>query len=298
MSTGVQGSSLDEWLRLSAQWIGSELEAHVPLSNEEPQRLHEAMRYSLFGAGKRIRPALLRLVCEHLGGAASDAVDAAMAIELVHTYSLVHDDLPCMDDDDLRRGRPTCHVVFGEDMAVLVGDALLTLAMEMLAREESARSAKWAAVLARAAGSRGMVGGQVLDVMSAEGEADVARVARIHQMKTAALFSAAAEMGAISAGGAQADCRTAAEYGRALGLCFQATDDLLDVTGDAATLGKTPGKDEAMHKATLVAVLGMEGARAEARRQGELAKDCASRLCGSKSELLLALVERVLERSA
>ena len=261
------------WLEEGRAWAERLLEAALPPEDEPPARLHAAMRYALLGGGKRLRPALVRLVCTELGGRAAAAERPAVALELVHTYSLVHDDLPAMDDDELRRGRPTVHVAFDEATAILVGDALLTLAFEVLGADERGR--EHARVLSRAAGSRGMVGGQVLDLSlalddAALGEGGLAALEDMHRRKTAALFRAACEMGAIAAE-RESERAGAAAYGEAVGLLFQAVDDLLDATGDAATLGKTPGKDAALARPSLVQALGL----ASARERAALACDAA-----------------------
>jgi farnesyl diphosphate synthase len=237
----------------------------------------------------------VRLVAAHFGAGERDAVLPAVAIELVHTYSLVHDDLPCMDDDDLRRGRPTCHRVFGEALAVLAGDALLTHAFELLARS-SVRPSQMVAALARGAGPLGMVGGQALDLSADAGAVTRARVEEIHAKKTAALLAAAAELGAHAAGASDADVASAHAYGKALGRTFQAIDDVLDVTGDAATLGKTPGKDARENKPTLVAALGIEGARTEADRlAGEVRERAAAMGC-REGDLVFDLAQYLRER--
>ena len=256
---------------------------------EAPPRLVEAMRYALLGTGKRLRPALLRLVCAHFGGRDEAAELPAVAVEFVHTYSLVHDDLPCMDDDDLRRGRPTCHKVFGEALAVLAGDALLTDAFALLARIP--RGAEHVAALARAAGAEGMVGGQVLDLDPGSALAE-----EIHRRKTAALLGAAAEMGALCAAQADEAAARARQFGIALGRAFQATDDILDVTGTSASLGKTPGKDQRAAKPTLVAALGLEGARSRARELAGAARTAAQGLGARPGDLLVELVDLVLDR--
>jgi len=256
---------------------------------EAPPRLVEAMRYALLGTGKRLRPALLRLVCAHFGGRDEAAELPAVAVEFVHTYSLVHDDLPCMDDDDLRRGRPTCHKVFGEALAVLAGDALLTDAFALLARIP--RGAEHVAALARAAGAEGMVGGQVLDLDPGSALAE-----EIHRRKTAALLGAAAEMGALCAAQADEAAARARQFGIALGRAFQATDDILDVTGTSASLGKTPGKDQRAAKPTLVAALGLEGARSRARELAAAAKLAAQGLGEGPGGPLHGLVDLVLDR--
>ncbi len=292
-------AGLPRWLEESRRWTEAALEELVPGGDARPSRLHEAMRHALFGGGKRLRPALVRLVCRELGGSDNAARAPAAAVELVHTYSLVHDDLPCMDDDRLRRGRATVHVAFDEATAVLAGDALLTLAFEVLASEESPRGSELALVLARAAGSRGMVGGQVLDLtLEAAPEGALELLADMHERKTAALFEAAAEMGAIAAGAARTARTRAAAFGKALGLAFQAVDDLLDVTGDAATLGKTPGKDAALERSTLVSVLGLAHARARAEELSGAALARAGELASRRGTEVLELVEYVLARRA
>jgi geranylgeranyl pyrophosphate synthase len=297
MSSPPEAPALVDWLAETRNWADSQMERALDTLDLGPSSHGEALRYALMGSGKRLRPALVRLICAQVGGQDEDAAPAAVAIEMMHTYSLVHDDLPCMDDDDLRRNRPTVHKVYGEAEAVLVGDGLQSLAFEWLARAPHASAQ--VSILARAAGPAGMVGGQSLD-LAATGRGnsvDADGVRRIHASKTAALISAAVEMGAV-AGGAPEDQRAGlARYGRGLGLCFQAVDDLLDVTGDARTLGKTPGKDQADQKATLVATMGLEGARAEARslagetREAGLAAGCPD------GGLALALVDYLLGRT-
>ncbi len=295
MSEGIV-LDLADWLEESRVWAESALERHVDPVDTLPPRLHEAMRYALFGGGKRLRPALVRLMATHLSGNDEVAELPAVALELVHTYSLVHDDLPCMDDDELRRGRPTCHVVFGEALGVLAGDALLTKAFELCSRAEPVQAQAYTRVLARASGSVGMVGGQVLDLESKGTDPELVR--SIHSMKTAALFSAAAEMGAISAGADDETRQQASQFGELLGLAFQATDDLLDVTGDAATLGKTPGKDAQLERLTLVRALGFESAQEEAARLAAAAEKAARELKGQHSERLGSLIRYVLSRRA
>jgi farnesyl diphosphate synthase/geranylgeranyl diphosphate synthase type II len=223
-----------------------------------------------------------------------------VALELVHTYSLVHDDLPAMDDDELRRGRPTVHVAFDEATAILVGDALLTLAFEVLGGDEHGR--EHARVLARAAGSRGMVGGQVLDLSLAlpdegEGERELAALEDMHRKKTAALFRAACEMGAIAAE-RTAERERCAAYGEAVGLLFQAVDDLLDATGDAATLGKTPGKDAALARPSLVQALGLARAKERAAAACATARERARALASGPGRPLHDLPDFLLARRA
>ncbi len=276
------------WLEETRAWTERLLERELE-REDVPPRLLEAMRYALLGPGKRLRPALLRLTCRHFGGADEAAELPAVAIEFVHTYSLVHDDLPCMDDDDLRRGRATCHKVFGEALAVLAGDALLTEGFALLARVPS--GAGHVAALARAAGAEGMVGGQALDL-----EPGSAPVEEIHRRKTAALLGAAAEMGALSAAMPDEALVRARLFGIALGRAFQATDDILDVTGTSESLGKTPGKDQRAAKPTLVAALGLEGARARARELAGLARTAAHTLGDRPGGPLHELVDLVLDR--
>ncbi|HEV8113933.1 MAG TPA: farnesyl diphosphate synthase [Planctomycetota bacterium] len=284
------------WLDDARTWADRALERMLRDLDGAPPTLAEAIRYALLGGGKRLRPAVLRLVVLHFGGRDEDAVHPAAAVECVHAYSLVHDDLPCMDDDDLRRGRPTCHRVYGEALAILAGDALLTFAFGLLARTGD-RAAEHARVLAEGAGHRGMVGGQVLDLAAEAVPSGRAAVEEIHAKKTAALFAAAAEMGAIAARADSAGRAAAKNYGLALGRCFQATDDVLDVTGDADSLGKTPGKDAREKKPTLVAALGLEGARAEAKHLAERAREAARALPRHSDDLALNLVDEVLRRT-
>ena len=224
------------------------------------------MEYSLLAGGKRIRPVLTLEVCRMCGGDPALAMPFACAVEMIHTYSLIHDDLPCMDDDDLRRGKPTNHKIYGEATAVLAGDGLLTAAFEIALGTDSPlppqRVVAAAACLARAAGAQGMVGGQVLD-MAAEGRA-VSRydVEQLQKLKTGALLSAAAEMGCIVAGGSEEAQKAVRRYAQKLGMAFQVRDDMLDVEGNEATLGKPVGSDQANEKTTFVSLLGMDDCRA------------------------------------
>ncbi len=286
------------FLASTREWVDGVLETLVPSAATEPVSLHGAMRYSIFGGGKRFRPAIVRLVCREFGGSDQLAARPAAAVELVHTYSLVHDDLPCMDDDDLRRGRKTCHVVYGDGLATLVGDALQPLAFEILSECEPREVVPdLVAVLARATGSLGMVGGQVLDIESSAGEPTPASVHKLQAMKTAAVIEAAAEMGALVAGASSAEAATAALWGKSIGLCFQVVDDLLDVTSEAAELGKTPGKDAALGRGTAVRVLGLDGAREEALRLAETARGAARDLGWKQTSIAERLLQFTLERT-
>jgi geranylgeranyl diphosphate synthase type II len=251
------------------------------------------MRYAIFAGGKRLRPAVARAACHALGGSDDNALPAACALEMLHTYSLIHDDLPAIDDDDLRRGRPTCHRQFDEATAILAGDALQTQAFFVLATY-APRAALLVRELAEAAGTSGMVGGEIADI-EAEGEPpDCARVELIHARKTAALFRAAAVMGGISAGAVRADLEALARYGTSLGLAFQIVDDVLDETSDAKTLGKSPGKDRAARKMSFPAAVGIDESRNRARAHAEEAKSALEGIPGP--ETLADLAELTVTR--
>ncbi|HXC16101.1 MAG TPA: farnesyl diphosphate synthase [Holophagaceae bacterium] len=246
-----------------------------PFRNGEAARVGEAMRYSLEAGGKRVRPILCLLAAEAVGGSAEVALPGALALECIHTYSLVHDDLPAMDDDDLRRGKPTCHIAFGEAHAILAGDGLLTEAFRILAQEgalEPARRVEAITVLAEASGWRGMVGGQALDL---EGERlddyGLDHLKTIHRLKTGALLRAATELGAILAGADATQRAALRAYGEAIGLAFQIQDDILDATASDTTLGKRAGKDQGRGKITYPALLGLDGARSALREATESA---------------------------
>lgn len=287
------------------QQLEADLRARVPrLLADAPPELSEAIMYSLYAPGKRLRPLLAVLACEAVGGQAEQAYPAAAALEMIHTYSLVHDDLPAMDDDDLRRGLPTCHKKHGEALAILAGDALLTLAFECLADGYPAAQASVLVLeLARGAGAAGMVGGQVLD-LQADGRiastppADPARqLEGIHCRKTGALFRAAVRMGAASAGveNLARFAKTLDRYAHAFGLAFQVTDDLLDVVSSSDKTGKRVGKDAARGKLTYPGLLGVEGSRAQARDLGRQAVDAAESF-GPAGSLLADLARFVVQR--
>ena len=272
-SNGRPGMDLDRYLRERATIVERALSECVTPPAGPAGRLFEAMRYSLMAGGKRLRPVLALAACESVGGALDAALGLACAIEMIHTYSLVHDDLPCMDDDDLRRGRPTNHKVFGEAIATLAGDGLLTDAFNVLARSAaSPRSPKFAQVLldtiaelAEAAGSAGMVGGQAIDLLG-EGQAiELEQLEYLHSKKTGALFIAAVCGGARLGGATPAQLASLREYAQALGLAFQVIDDLLDVESSTETMGKRTNKDEARGKATYPSLIGVERSRGLAR---------------------------------
>ena len=256
---------LERYLTDRRALVESALARSLDAATGTPERLLEAMRYSLLAGGKRLRPILALAACEAVGGRPDDALAAACAVEFIHTYSLIHDDLPAMDDDDFRRGRPTSHKVFGEALAILAGDALLTEAFRVLAEEGGdGRLGRAVLELARAAGSAGMVGGQVIDIVSTGKRLAIAELEALHRAKTGELLLASVRTGALLGGAGDADLACLDVYGRALGLAFQIVDDVLDVTADLATLGKDPGSDRDAGKSTFVDLLGIDGARARA----------------------------------
>ncbi len=275
--------------------VDAELDRRLPTAAERPARLHEAMRYSVFAGGKRLRPILCLASTEAAGGAADAALAAAAAIECLHTYTLIHDDLPAMDDDDLRRGRPTSHKVFGEANAILAGDCLLTLAFEILA--DTPQSGPLAAELARAAGSRGVAGGQYEDLAAEGAPPDPDRVRYIHEHKTARLIEAACRMGGICAGAGGAELRALDDYGRSAGLAFQIADDILNATATAEQLGKAAGSDAKRGKMTWVAWRGLDGARADAAELVLQAQRALDKLPGP-TEPLHAIAEFIVRREA
>lgn len=256
------------------KWLAERMDA---LASRVPPRLLEAMRYSLLDGGKRLRPILCAAFAEAVGGSGRPVEDAACALEAIHTYSLIHDDLPAMDDDDLRRGRPTSHKQFGEAMAILAGDALLTEAFGFLANGSEPFRAQLCLELSQSAGAAGMVGGQVLDTAE-DRPAELPYLLRLHALKTGELIRAACRMGVIAGGGDLSSLAAADRYGRAIGLAFQIADDLLDVTSSAEELGKPTGADAAAGRHTFPAVLGMDRARAMADEQVKAALDAIARL--------------------
>lgn len=258
-------------------------------------RLQEAMRYSLMAGGKRVRPVMALAFCDLMGGEWRRAIPFGCALELVHTYSLIHDDLPCMDDDDLRRGKPTCHKVYGEAMAVLAGDALQAEAFRLIASAPGVsdrQRAEAALVLSRACGADGMVAGQTLDMLGLgrnRGELEL-----LHSLKTGAMIQGAAELGCVAAGADSRQRERAAEYARHIGLAFQVRDDILDVIADQKVLGKTVGSDQRDGKTTFVDLLGLEDCEALVAQETAKAKAAISDLPGC--EFLLNLAERLADR--
>jgi geranylgeranyl diphosphate synthase type II len=289
-------------LEAARRRIEQALAAALPAESAWPSTIHRAVRYSLFAGGKRVRPLLAVAAGEAVGGAIEDVLPLAVAVEMIHTYSLIHDDLPCMDDDDLRRGKPTSHKVFGEAVAVLAGDALLTRAFHVMAEvpagcdaERLRRRIEAAALLGEAAGTRGLIGGQVEDLESEGRAVSAEALERLHRAKTGALLTACVRGGAVLGGAARGELAALDRYGSAIGLAFQVVDDVLDATEDAERLGKTAGKDEAAAKATYVKVHGLEGARRIASSLLEEAEAALGPL-GPRAELLAALARLIVRR--
>jgi len=275
------------------------LDRYLPKADAKPATLHRAMRYSLFAGGKRLRPILCLATAEACGGKIPNALPLACALECIHTYSLVHDDLPSMDDDDFRRGRPTCHKVFGDGIAILAGDALLTIAFEIVSNAKPTSRYDTSILLreiAVAAGSQRLIAGQVAD-LEAEGK-NVKRdqLQFIHENKTAAILKSSVRLGAMSANADARKLSAVTRFGQRLGLAFQIIDDILDVTQTSEILGKSAGKDIAAKKATYPAVIGLEKSRAEARRLTRQAHKALSVFRSSDAEPLHALANYLLER--
>ncbi len=299
--TVAAADGFDDWARAELAAVESALEAWVPA--DAPAGLGEAMRYGVLDGGKRLRPLLVLAACRAVGGDRSAALRAAVAVELIHAYSLVHDDMPCMDNDVLRRGKPTVHVKFGEAQAMLAGDAMQALAFEVLTPDEGiapALQARLVALLARSAGHAGMAGGPAIDLASIGRGLDEAELRDMHRRKTGALLQASVMMGAACGrAGPETPAieRALSDYGWASGVAFQVVDDILDVTQSAATLGKTAGKDQNDNKPTYVSVLGLGAARRHAqalRRQAHEA--LAASGLGPAAAWLAVLADKVVER--
>ncbi len=287
-----------EWLSNHSERAERALDSLLDSAQTTPHRLHEAMRYAAQGGGKRIRP-LLVYAAGSLGDTKAQALDAAaVAIECIHAYSLVHDDLPCMDDDDLRRGRPTVHKAYDEATALLVGDALQTRAFEILANAQCEVDVRLLMIsaLAVASGSRGMAGGQAIDLESVGKKLDLAGLKQMHAMKTGALLSCAVELGGIAAHLNPTQMAQLQKYSTALGLAFQIIDDVLDATADSQTLGKTAGKDAAANKPTYVTLMGLDYAQQQAK---DLQATAIASLAGfgSKADALKDLALLVVNRA-
>jgi geranylgeranyl diphosphate synthase type II len=289
---------LGSYLKSRQRLVERALDQHLPKATVKPATIHKAMRYSLFAGGKRLRPILCLAAAEACSGDVERALPLACAIECIHTYSLIHDDLPSMDNDDFRRGRPTCHKVFGEGIAVLAGDALLTVAFEIVSRAKPTSRYDMATLLretAVAAGSKKLIAGQVAD-LEAEGKSvNRAQLRYIHENKTAAILTAAVRLGAMSANASSKQLKAISIFAGSLGLAFQVVDDILDVTQTSEKLGKSAGKDVAARKATYPAVVGLEKSRAEARTLTRKAH-AALGTFGRKGEALRVLASYLLER--
>jgi len=297
-NSGTVTMNLKVYLRSRQKEIDRALERYLPKPTTKPATLHKAMRYSLFAGGKRLRPILCLAAAEACRGKISNALPLACALECIHTYSLVHDDLPSMDNDDFRRGRPTCHKVFGDGIAVLAGDALLTIAFEIVSSAKPASRYDMSMLLreiAVAAGSQKLIAGQVADLEAEGRKASREQLRFIHENKTAAILKTSVRLGAMSANADAEKLKAITQFGRGLGLAFQVIDDILDVTQTSEILGKSAGKDVAAKKATYPAVIGLEKSRAEARRLTRQAHDALS-IFDEKAEALHALANYLLER--
>jgi geranylgeranyl diphosphate synthase type II len=285
------------WARRQKQ-VDSALDRLLPRASTRPKTIHEAMRYSIFAGGKRLRPVITLAAAEVIGGKTEAALPLACAVECIHTYSLIHDDLPAMDNDDFRRGKPTSHKVYGEGIAILAGDALLTIAFEMIAgAKASARYSSAALVkeLAHASGSQALVAGQVADLEGEGRKLKLSDLQYIHENKTAALIASSIRLGAMSANATPRQLAGLTEFGLSLGLAFQVIDDILDVTQTTEKLGKSAGKDIAAQKATYPALLGLEKAKKEADRLTHRAR-AALKPFGKAAAPLSAIADYLLKR--
>ncbi len=289
---------LEPYLRNRIRRVDSALDRFLPPAKTKPVTLHGAMRYSLFAGGKRLRPVFALAAAEACGGPLEAALPAACSVECVHTYSLVHDDLPCMDDDDFRRGRPTAHKVYGDAVAVLAGDALLTIAFEILTHATPTPRypiADQLRELTAAAGSRQLIAGQIADLEGEGRDSTKAELRFIHERKTAAMIEVSLRLGAMSANATPARLAALTTFGKNLGLAFQVIDDILDVTQTSEQLGKSAGKDLASGKTTYPSVIGLEASKKEARRLTRAAHRPLE-VFGKKADLLRALADHLLAR--
>jgi len=294
--------TITHYLARRAEEVNEWLDRLVPSESTPPELLHRAMRYSLLAGGKRLRPALVLAAGESFGADTDDLMPAACAIEMIHTYSLIHDDLPAMDNDDLRRGRPTCHKAFGEAVAILAGDALLTQAFRVLAADSPARNAerqlRVIREVATAAGTvEALIGGQMADIESEGKKVDDSALEYIHRSKTGAMISASVVVGGTVAGASENEVERLREYGQRIGLAFQIADDILDVTSTSEQLGKTPGKDQAANKATYPAIHGIAGSEARARELVAEAVEIVSTL-GLKTRTLEEIARFIIARTS
>uniref|UniRef100_A0A6U5JU78 Geranylgeranyl pyrophosphate synthase n=1 Tax=Corethron hystrix TaxID=216773 RepID=A0A6U5JU78_9STRA len=301
MSASATTFDLDSYLKEKIGVIEQALDASIVSTVPQTEKICESMRYSLMAGGKRIRPALCLAACNMFGGSDDDAMPTAVALEMIHTMSLIHDDLPSMDDDDLRRGKPTNHVLYGEDVAILAGDAMLSTSFEHVARHtpKSVPAERTLDVLVRlgkCVGPVGLAGGQVMDLeCEAKEGVTLEDLTWIHTHKTAALLQVAVSAGAILGGASPEEVERCEKFALDIGLAFQVADDILDVTADSQTLGKTAGKDEATDKTTYVKLMGLEGSKKEARRLIDEAKECLEPF-GERAAPLLAIADFIVDR--
>jgi geranylgeranyl diphosphate synthase type II len=294
--------TITHYLARRAAEVNEWLDRLVPSETTPPELLHRAMRYSLLAGGKRLRPALVLAAGEAFGADTDDLMPAACAIEMIHTYSLIHDDLPAMDNDDLRRGRPTCHKAFGEAVAILAGDALLTQAFRVLAMDAPKRDAERQVTVIRevatAAGTvDALIGGQMADIENEGEKVDGSTLEYIHRSKTGAMIAASVVVGGTVAGASEDQIEKLRGYGQCIGLAFQIADDILDVTSTSEQLGKTPGKDQAANKATYPAIHGIAASQARARELVDEAVEIVSSL-GLKTHVLEAIARFIIARSS
>lgn len=301
-STASTSFDLAEFVAQEQARIDAELQQLLPQADREPQSLHHAMRHSVLAGGKRIRPLLTIAAGLACGAQASDVLGAACAVEMIHTYSLIHDDLPAFDNGDLRRGQPTCHVLFGDAIAILAGDALQALAFETLLRDanRATDSRGWIAAterVAAAAGSLGMCGGQTLDLEATSGSISLPSLRRLHAAKTGALLTAAVVCGGLTAGANSAECAALERYGESIGLAFQIVDDLLDVEGNIDDLGKLPGSDAARGQPTFPALIGIDAARIEAERLRNMSIEAVAPF-GTDAAALCGLARLIVDRTS
>jgi len=301
LQTFLNAMDIKAYLEESKKLVDSFLERLLPSEDEAPSTIHKAMRHSVFAGGKRVRPILVLASGQSLNGDREALLHLGAAIEMMHTYSLIHDDLPALDNDDLRRGRPTCHKVFGEAIAILAGDALMTRCYQVLAELPKIQdSAKIQIIseLAYATGTvNGMIGGQVVDLESEGKPIDAKILEYIHHSKTGALLTASVRCGALAAGANPAELKMLSEFGSKIGLVFQIVDDILDVTSSSETLGKTAGKDEKVKKATYPALYGIEASKIKAKELADDAIKCIEDF-GAQANTLRSLAPFIVSRTA
>ncbi len=288
-------TSLEDYMARNVISVDEALDRYLPPESEQPQSLHRAMRYSVFSDGKRLRPVMAIMSAEACGGTAQQVMPAACALEMIHTYSLIHDDLPAIDNDDYRRGKPTSHKVFGQAMAILAGDALLTHAFHILTEEPLPNLREILRTLTKGVGIGGMVSGQVVDVESERQDPDLNKVEYIHLRKTAAPFAAAAKLGALATDAPAEKVRALENYGRDFGLAFQIVDDILNEVGDTAKTGKPTGTDRSLGKQTYPAAVGIDKSKQAARDYADKAREHLASL-GYEGRFLRELADFIVSR--